>query len=129
MIIAIPASEDKIDALTDERFGRCPFFCLYNTRTGNHIFKKNSMKDGSGGESEISEETVAKAVENLNKFNIVGCLEHLDVFVQQIEELNNVKLNIGTTNINPLEKSKQTEQISDEKMEKVEKICQTYMKI
>ena len=49
MIIAIPASADKTDALTDERFGRCPFFCLYNTRTGNHIFKENKMKDGSGG--------------------------------------------------------------------------------
>ena len=49
MIIAIPASADKIDALTDERFGRCPFFCLYNTQTGNHIFKKNNMKDCSGG--------------------------------------------------------------------------------
>ncbi len=49
MVIAIPASSDRIDALIDERFGRCPFFCLYNTRTGNHIFKKNNMKDGSGG--------------------------------------------------------------------------------
>ncbi|MFO7923790.1 MAG: NifB/NifX family molybdenum-iron cluster-binding protein [Bacteroidales bacterium] len=49
MIIAIPASKDKIDALTDERFGRCPFFCLYNTRTGNHIFKKNIIKDASDG--------------------------------------------------------------------------------
>jgi predicted Fe-Mo cluster-binding NifX family protein len=49
MIIAIPASSDKIDALTDERFGRCPFFCLYNTQTGNHIFKKNNIKDAPNG--------------------------------------------------------------------------------
>jgi predicted Fe-Mo cluster-binding NifX family protein len=49
MIIAIPASSDKIDALTDERFGRCPFFCLYNTQTGNHIFKKNNIKNAPNG--------------------------------------------------------------------------------
>jgi predicted Fe-Mo cluster-binding NifX family protein len=49
MIIAIPASAGKIDALTDERFGRCPFFCFYNTRTGNHIFKMNNIKDAPGG--------------------------------------------------------------------------------
>ena len=49
MIIAIPASADKIDSMTDERFGRCLFFCLHNTQTGSHIFKKNDMKNGSGG--------------------------------------------------------------------------------
>ncbi len=49
MVIAVPASADKIDALIDERFGRCSFFCFYNTRNGNHIFKKNSIKDGLGG--------------------------------------------------------------------------------
>jgi predicted Fe-Mo cluster-binding NifX family protein len=49
MVIAIPASADKIDSLVDERFGRCPFFCLYNTQTGIHIFKKNKIKDAPGG--------------------------------------------------------------------------------
>lgn len=81
------------------------------------------------GESKISDEAVAKAIENLKKFTVVGCLERLDVFVQQLEQLNNIKFNIGTTNINPLDKSKQREQISDEIMEKVEKICQPDMKI
>ncbi len=49
MVIAIPASADKIDALIDERFGRCSFFCFYNTQTGNQIFKRNDIKDAPGG--------------------------------------------------------------------------------
>jgi predicted Fe-Mo cluster-binding NifX family protein len=49
MIIAIPASADKTDALIDERFGRCHFFCFYDTLTGNHNFQKNSMNDAGGG--------------------------------------------------------------------------------
>lgn len=51
MIIAIPATSDNMEALTDRRFGRCPFFCIYNTLTGTHIFKKNTNEntpDGSG---------------------------------------------------------------------------------
>jgi len=49
MIIAIPASADKTDALIDERFGRCPFFCFYNNQTASHTFKKNDLKDAPGG--------------------------------------------------------------------------------
>ncbi len=49
MVIAIPASADKTDALIDERFGRCPLFCFYDTRTGKHMFKNNNIKDAPGG--------------------------------------------------------------------------------
>ena len=49
MIVAVPSSSDKIDALIDERFGRCPFFCFYNTKKHEVIFKKNDLKNGAGG--------------------------------------------------------------------------------
>jgi predicted Fe-Mo cluster-binding NifX family protein len=49
MKIAIPASSDKLEALIDERFGRCPFFCFYNNETKKIEFKENSLKTGSGG--------------------------------------------------------------------------------
>ena len=32
-IIAIPASEKSINALVDQNFSRCSFFCFYNTKT------------------------------------------------------------------------------------------------
>ena len=49
MIAAIPVSQDRTDALIDERFGRCPFFCFYNTKTDSCTFKENKIRDASGG--------------------------------------------------------------------------------
>jgi predicted Fe-Mo cluster-binding NifX family protein len=49
MRVAIPASDRTIDSLVDERFGRCSFFCFYNTETKQVDFQENSLKDGSGG--------------------------------------------------------------------------------
>ena len=49
MIVAIPSASNKIDALIDERFGRCPFFCFYNTQTKNSEFKENIIKNAAEG--------------------------------------------------------------------------------
>ena len=49
MTIAIPVSNENIDSAVDDRFGRCPFFCLYNLETKQIEFKENSLKNGSGG--------------------------------------------------------------------------------
>jgi predicted Fe-Mo cluster-binding NifX family protein len=49
MPIAIPVSNKSIDSSLDDRFGRCPFFCLYNLETRQIEFLENSMKNGSGG--------------------------------------------------------------------------------
>jgi len=49
MKIAIPASSDKSEALVDERFGRCPFFCFYDNETKKTEFRENSLKNGAGG--------------------------------------------------------------------------------
>jgi predicted Fe-Mo cluster-binding NifX family protein len=49
MIVAIPASDCKIDALTDERFARCPFFCLYDTDTMNVNFIENDKQNALSG--------------------------------------------------------------------------------
>lgn len=49
MIIAIPSSGDRIDDMVDERFGRCPYFCFYNTKTDSFSFKENRMRNSPGG--------------------------------------------------------------------------------
>lgn len=49
MKIAIPASQRKSDSLIDERFGRCPFFCFYNTEDEKIEFKENILKDAIEG--------------------------------------------------------------------------------
>jgi predicted Fe-Mo cluster-binding NifX family protein len=49
MKIAIPASGNKTEALVDERFGRCPFFCFYDTNNKHIEFKENKLRNGVGG--------------------------------------------------------------------------------
>lgn len=92
-----------------------------------HFYVYNLTGEGQFGS--VSTETVTQAIEYLEKFSIVGCIEHLNIFLKQFEELYHIKLNIKAKNKNPLDKSKQKEQISEEIMKKVEKICQPDMEI
>lgn len=48
-MIAIPASKNNINAIIDERYGRCPFFCFYSTETETIEFKKNILGNDAGG--------------------------------------------------------------------------------
>lgn len=77
---------------------------------------------GAGLQSVLGS-TVAEAIENLDKFAIAGCLEHLDVFKRQFEKRYGVKLNISRKNVNPLAKTHQKDQITEEIRRKVENIC------
>jgi len=63
MKIAIPASTDKTEALIDDRFGRCPFFCLYDLETKQIGFIENTLRNGTGGIGpQVSEFLASNAV-------------------------------------------------------------------
>ncbi len=49
MIVAIPVTDCKTDALIDERFARCPCFCFYNTDTKHTRFIENDKQHASSG--------------------------------------------------------------------------------
>jgi len=51
--VAIPASDKRNDALMDQVFSKCSYFCLYNTKTGKTTFKENPYKATSGGASKL----------------------------------------------------------------------------
>ena len=65
MKIAIPASEQHIDSPVDERFGRCPFFCFYDTLNKQILFTENDLRYGSGGIGPQVSEFLANS--NINK--------------------------------------------------------------
>lgn len=45
-----------IQAPIDERFGRCPFFCFYNTESKVYEFRKNQYaNDGEGVGAQVVE--------------------------------------------------------------------------
>jgi len=52
-IVAIPASENSIDALMDQSFARCSFFCLFNTKNDSIAFVENEHRSASGGASQL----------------------------------------------------------------------------
>lgn len=103
MIVAIPASTNNIGALADERFGRCPFFCFYNTQTSQPTFKVNDLKDESGGvglkvaeflaDNKVDElfavEVGPKAADILKKLNIkIHPVEPGKTMKELIDKLN-----------------------------------------
>ncbi len=49
MLIAIPAEAAFAEAKMDERFGRCPFFCLFDTYTKTLHFTRNVAADAQEG--------------------------------------------------------------------------------
>lgn len=103
MIIAIPSRTDKTDALIDDRFARCSFFCFYNTETKEMIFKENNLKNGMGGVGPQVAEFLAnnqinktyaveygpKAKDVLNKLKIDTQLVESGLTVKEIIELFN----------------------------------------
>jgi predicted Fe-Mo cluster-binding NifX family protein len=60
MIVAIPASEKRVDSGIDERFARCPFFCFYNMKTREVVFKENDLRNASEGVGPQVAEYLAK---------------------------------------------------------------------
>ncbi len=65
---------------------------------------------------------IARAMENLQKFHLVGALEQLDRFVEQFALHYGTQLQIATKNHNPI--AKQQQAVSDEVMAKVRELCQ-----
>lgn len=68
MILAIAASGNSIDAKLDTRFGRSPYFAIYNNTTNQTLFIENKFKDENGG---VGPKVVGKLAE-LNVQKIVA---------------------------------------------------------
>ncbi|MCK4870951.1 MAG: dinitrogenase iron-molybdenum cofactor biosynthesis protein [Gammaproteobacteria bacterium] len=49
MIICIPAQGDNLDAQTDERFGRCLYFIIYDDSNSSFEAVKNEYAAAAGG--------------------------------------------------------------------------------
>jgi predicted Fe-Mo cluster-binding NifX family protein len=98
MKIAIPASDNQVDALIDNRFARCSYFCFYDQETNKTQFIENGMKNDAGGAGpQVSEylinagvkkvcvvEVGPKAMNILNKFNVEVILVQNGQTVQEI---------------------------------------------
>lgn len=69
------------------------------------------------------DQCVQDAIANLERFKLVGCLEHLDLFKAKFKEIFGVELKIKTMRKNPLPSKLQKKGITAEIQKEVEHIC------
>jgi predicted Fe-Mo cluster-binding NifX family protein len=59
MKVAITSTGNTLDSLLDERFGRCPFFVIYDTESKAMEFIPNPNKNAENGAGPASVQLVA----------------------------------------------------------------------
>jgi len=59
MKIAISSQSNSIESNVDPRFGRCPFFAIYDTESSNLEFLVNPGKAAEGGAGPVATSFVA----------------------------------------------------------------------
>jgi len=70
-----------------------------------------------------SKHAIERAKRNLDKFDIVGCLEHLDIFQRKFEESFSRKLRIGHKRTSPKSVSYRRAVITDEIEQEIREVC------
>ncbi len=103
MKIAIPSSGNNIEDPMDLRFGRCPWFCLYDTETRNCQFKENKLMNLSEGVGLQAAEFLAKQEVSEVYAMEVGpkaekILNHLKIKINLIKERRLIKQVINMLN-------------------------------
>ena len=78
---------------------------------------------------EPSTAPVEKAISNLDRFQIIGVLEHLDLMAGKFSEVYGAKLHIPHLNRNPVSSSSSKKDVTPEQMKAIEEICRPDMQI
>lgn len=74
-------------------------------------------------------EAIKRAIDNLKKFKVVGCLEEMDTFIQSYKMRFNISLNVRHKNKNPRPEGYANKIITSEIRSRIEKICEPDMEI
>lgn len=60
MKTAITSNGKTIDSMMDKRFGRCPFFCIFDDETSEYSFHKNPGIEARGGAGPMAVQFLAE---------------------------------------------------------------------
>ena len=71
-----------------------------------------------------SKTALSRAIDNLKKFSLIGCVENMQDFTDQYYELFGMKLNIENKNTNPRPKIWEEQNITDDIRRRIENICE-----
>ena len=96
MKVAITSSGNTVDALLDQRFGRCAYFAFYDTESGAVNFEVNAARDAEEGAgpaavAAVAKHEVGKIISGEFGFKIKGMLNDLHIQMVMIKEPTTVK--------------------------------------
>ena len=91
MKVAVTCRADNMDALVDQRFGRCSWFAIYDTDTHEVEFVKNTAKDEDSGAGPaavaiVADHQVRKIVSGEFGFKIKNMLMELNIQMVMVKE-------------------------------------------
>lgn len=82
------------------------------------------------GEKDLnSDKAIQTAIQNLEKFDILGILEDMKKFHQDFQSIFGSSLLVKNRNVNPYSKNHIKSQISEDHMEMIRELCEPDMKI
>jgi predicted Fe-Mo cluster-binding NifX family protein len=98
MKVAIATSENRLNALVDNHFGRCKWFCIYDSKSRMHEFTENSYGQntehagreaaiflcGTGIQMAVAGRFGAKVVEIFTQKNVQMIIPEKVITIQDI---------------------------------------------
>ena len=96
MRVAITSSGNTVDALLDQRFGRCAYFAFYDTESKSVEFVQNTNKDAAEGAGPasvamVANQKVSKIISGEFGFKIKGMLNDLNIQMVMIKEQKTIQ--------------------------------------
>ncbi|MCI1779654.1 MAG: hypothetical protein LKI53_06820 [Bacteroidales bacterium] len=90
MITAISCSGNSMDSQVDTRFGRCPFFAIFDSESGKLRFEENPGKEAESGAGPAAVKFIAsqgaqKIVSGEFGFKVKPLFDQLDIQMISIE--------------------------------------------
>jgi hypothetical protein len=102
-----------------------------HSETGHHLGSDfvHKLTDGIPAEDCDSDAAVERALDNIDKFDLVGVIEEIGAFTAGFEQIFGFKLDIPHVNRSPVNKQKRKEMITDEVRARVESYCEPDLRI
>lgn len=88
-----------------------------------------TLSEGAVATATAYQAQIDEAIANLEKFDLVGTLEHLPDFTAQLQQTFRVRPAIGRRNESPLTRSRQRELVTPEIMSRAERLCEPDMQV
>lgn len=89
----------------------------------------HKLTDGIPPEDCDSDVAVERALDNIDKFDLVGVIENIDAFTTEFQNTFGFELDVPHVNKSPVDKQKRRDMVNDEVRAHVESCCQPDLRV